>query len=245
MKTDSDGIHIYHEDICKSHQDFDSKHLDNLYSAENRLFWSIARKEYILGRFNTYVPRSSDVIEIGAGTGNVSRMLLSEGFSNISVGEMHLNGLKYAKTYGIENCYQFDLLRSPFSSRFDTVCMFDVLEHIENDNLALRNCHKMLRAGGCVIITVPSHMLLWNRSDRVVGHKRRYSKSELKDKMLAAGFEIVEINYFFILLTPFLLLRKLLDLDDGSEVRNDEKFKHMHLNKFLNKVLLGISRLEH
>ena len=82
------------------------------------------------------------IIEIGTGTGNVSRYLQNNGYKNISVGEMHLSGLKYAKDYGIKECYQFNLLDTPFEDEFDAVCMFDVLEHIKKDDLALQNVNK-------------------------------------------------------------------------------------------------------
>ncbi|OEF06212.1 class I SAM-dependent methyltransferase [Vibrio genomosp. F10] len=239
-----DGIEIHHPDISDNHQDFDAKHLDNLFLAENRLFWSIIRKEFLLSKFNQYLEKDNEIIEIGAGTGDVSRSLLKDGYTNISVGEMHVNGLKYAKTYGIERCYQFDLLRSPFSNKFETVCMFDVLEHIDDDELALFNSFQMLKDNGHVIITVPAHMWLWNRSDRVVGHKRRYTKDELEKKLEKCGFKIVESRYFFIFITPLLLLRRFIDVDNNSPVENDEKCKYLNLNNFINKALLFISRVD-
>lgn len=241
---DIDGIKVYNPEISDEHVDFNAKHLDNLYKAENNLFWSIIRKEYILEKFKKYIDKNLSIIEIGAGTGDVSRSLLSNGYNNIAVGEMHLNGLKYAKTYGIKECYQFDLLETPFEDKFDVVCMFDVLEHIENDLLALEQSYKMLKDNGHIIVTVPAHIWLWNRSDRIVGHKRRYIKDELKEKIEKVGFEIVEINYFFIFITPLLYIRKLLDYDDGSDIENKETFKHLELNVIINKLLLFISRLE-
>jgi 2-polyprenyl-3-methyl-5-hydroxy-6-metoxy-1,4-benzoquinol methylase len=239
-----DGIEIHHPDISEEHQDFDAKHLDNLYQAENCLFWSIVRKEFLLSKFSNYLKRDANIIEIGAGTGDVSRTLLSAGYSNIAVGEMHLNGLRYAKTYGIERCYQFDLLRTPFENKFEAVCMFDVLEHIEDDELALKSSFKMLERNGYIVITVPAHMWLWNRSDRVVGHKKRYTKTQLISLLSESGFEVLEARYFFILITPLLFLRRLIDFDNASPVQDDEKCKHLHLPSIINKALLLLSRFE-
>jgi len=244
MIKEIDGIKIYNPEIDNDHEDFDAKHLDNLYEAENKLFWSIFRKEYILEKFEKFVNKNSKIIEIGAGTGNVSRYLMKNGYKNISVGEMHLNGLRYAKTYGIDNCYQFDLLKTPFENEYDIVSMFDVLEHIEDDILALEQCYKMIKNDGFVVITVPAHMWLWNRSDRVVGHKRRYSKEELQQKVESVGFKTIEVKYFFILITPLLFIRKLLDNDDGSETIKDEKFKHLNLSKVVNNMLSFICNIE-
>lgn len=242
--SEAEGIKIYNPEISNEHEDFDAKHLDNVHKAENKLFWSIVRKEYILEKFKKYIDTRLSIIEIGAGTGDVSRALMSNNYNNISVGEMHLNGLKYAQTYGIKECYQFDLLKSPFENKFDVVCMFDVLEHIEDDISALGQSYKMLKENGYMIITVPAHMWLWNRSDRTVGHKRRYTKEELKKKMENSGFEMVEISYFFILITPLLYIRKLLDKDDTSSIKSNETFKYLELNSIVNDVLLFLSRVE-
>jgi len=143
-----DGIKIFHKNIDDDHKDYNSKGLDKLYGQEEKHFWFIARKEFILKNFQKYINKNSKIIEIGAGTGNVSRYLQKNGYENISVGEMHLNGLKYAQSYGLKELYQFDLLDTPFENEFDVVCMFDVLEHIENDKKALDNVFKMLMGGG-------------------------------------------------------------------------------------------------
>ena len=142
-----DGIKIFDE-VDENHCDYNAKGLDNLYAQEEKHFWFIARKEFILQNFKKYIKKNDKIIEIGAGTGNVSRYIKNNGYKNISVGEMHLNGLKYAKSYGMEDCYQFNLLDTPFENEFDVVSMFDVLEHIEDDSLALMNVYKSLNGGG-------------------------------------------------------------------------------------------------
>ena len=142
-----ESIKVFYE-ANENHGDYNAKGLDNLYSAENRHFWFIARKEFILQKMKKYIEKDEKIIEIGAGTGNVARFLMKNGYSNMCVGEMHLNGLKYAKEYGINECYQLNLLDMPFRDEFDAVCMFDVLEHIEDDDFALQNIRKSLNRGG-------------------------------------------------------------------------------------------------
>lgn len=241
---EENGIKLFHEDIEITHADYNAKSLDNLFSAENKHFWFLARKEYIYQNMNKIIDHRSRMIEIGAGTGNVSRYLKSKGYSNISVGEMHCNGLKYAKSYGIEECYQFDLLRSPFADEFNAVCMFDVLEHIEEDKKALQNANKMLKDNGHIILTVPAHMWLWNRADKTAGHKHRYNRSELVAKLEAAGFEIVKAKYFFISIVPLLLLRRFVNKDNNMLVKKEERSKDIVINNSINKILLTVSRIE-
>ena len=237
-----DDIKVF-DKVEENHSDYNAKGLDNLYKAENKHFWFIARKEFILQNLKKHINKNAKIIEIGAGTGNVSRYFMQNGYEN-AVGEMHFNGLKYAKSYGIKDCYQFNLLNIPFEKEFDVVCMFDVLEHIEDDNLALQNIHKALNGGGKIVLTVPAHMWLWNRDDRIGGHKRRYTKKELKEKLEKNGFKVINIRYFFIGITPLLYLRTILNKDDGSEVKENELNKEISMNSILNSVLLFVSRLE-
>lgn len=238
------GIKIFHENQEESHDDYNAKGLDNLYKQEEKHFWFIARKEFILQNIQEYVNKKEKLIEIGAGTGNVAKYFQKNGYENISVGEMHLNGLKYAQSYGIEECYQFDLLNTPFENEFNAVCMFDVLEHIPNDNMALQNVHKMLTKEGKIVLTVPSHMWLWNRDDAIAGHKIRYIKKELVKKLEQNNFEVLTARYFFISITPLLFLRRVLNKDDGSQVKEEEYNNEICMNSVLSNILLFISRIE-
>jgi 2-polyprenyl-3-methyl-5-hydroxy-6-metoxy-1,4-benzoquinol methylase len=239
-----DGIKVFHENIDDNHSDYNAKGLDNLYSQEEKHFWFIARKEFILQSLKPHVDANDKIIEIGAGTGNVARYLQKNGYENISVGEMHLNGLRYAQSYGMSECYQFDLLDAPFENEFDTVCLFDVLEHIPNDVSALQNVNKMLKENGNIVLSIPAHMWLWNRDDAIAGHKIRYTKKELVQKLENNGFEVLNARYFFISITPLLLLRRFLNKDNAAEVRSSEHSKDISMNPLLSKVLLCVSRIE-
>lgn len=239
-----DMVKVFHENTDENNSDYNAKGLDNLYAQEEKHFWFLARKEYILQNFRKYIDKSSKVIVIGAGTGNVARYLEQNKYKNISVGEMHLNGLKYAQSYGMKDCYQFDLLNTPFENEFDTVCMFDVLEHIEEDTKALNQVSKMLNRGGDIVLTVPSHKWLWNRDDAIAGHKIRYTKKQLVEKLEQNGFEIVTARYFFMSITPLLYLRTILNKDDKSEIKEREFNNDISMNPVLSNILLIISKIE-
>ncbi len=239
-----DNIKIFDRDIVENHADYNAQGLDNLYALEEKHFWFTIRKEYIFQIIKQFIPMSEKIIEIGAGTGNVSRYLQSNGYKNISVREMHLSGLKYAKSYGIKKCYQFNLLDTPFDDEFDAVCMFDVLEHIKEDDFALQNVNKSLNRKGKIVLTVPSHMWLWSRDDAVAGHKTRYTKKELINKLEDNGFEIIKARYFFISIIPLLFLRTILKRDDKSEVKEIEFSNNISMNSLLSDVLLFILRVE-
>ena len=132
----------------------------------------------------------------------------------------------------------------PFEEEFDSVCMFDVLEHIENDDLALSKVYKSLNKDGAIVLTVPSHMWLWNRDDTIGCHKIRYTKEKLIKKLESNGFKILKAKYFFISIIPLLWLRTILNKDDASNVKEEEYNKNISINHMVNNVLLFISRVE-
>jgi 2-polyprenyl-3-methyl-5-hydroxy-6-metoxy-1,4-benzoquinol methylase len=237
-------VFVFDDDVSENHPDYFSDGLDGHIERENEHFWFVARKEFLLSRFKKYIDIQSRGIDIGAGTGNVTAYFMVNGFNNICIGEMHSNGLEYARGYGIKELYQFDILKNTFDDEFEFVCLFDILEHMKDENLVLHNVYRMLHKGsGKIIITVPAHQWLWSLYDRVAHHKRRYTKKDLIEKLEKNGFEIIEMKHFFILITPLLLLRRIFKADKGGNYtgyRAEDSIK----NHFMNKILLGLCRIE-
>lgn len=208
--------------------------IEKIRKAENKHFWFQSRRELILKNFNKFVKKEGESIEIGSGTGSIARMLKDNGF-NMSIGEIHFDGINYAKMNNDQemNIYQFDITRNPFKNHFDTVGIFDVLEHIENDNFAIDNIKSMLKPNGILMLTVPAHMMLWCEDDNISNHFRRYNLNALKEMLTEKGFDILFATNFFISILPLLYLRT--------------KFKassSITINPILNIILLSICRIE-
>lgn len=238
-----DGIARYIDDIKTDHDDYHASGLDNLHKIEANHFWFVHRRKVIENLFKRFINTKQKIIEVGAGTGSVSRALLDSGYK-VAVGELHLSGLYYAKSYGIKDIYQFDIYKPPFVSEFDAVGMFDVLEHLENDTMVLSNVAKILRPKGRVILTVPAHSWLWNRDDKIAGHKCRYTKRQLISVVEKAGFKVLEARYFFVFILPLLWLRTKVNRDDGSAVKDEEYDIDLTVNSVINKCLLALCVIE-
>jgi len=102
-----------------------------------------------------------------------------------------------------------DARKIPFEEEFDVIGLFDVIEHIEEDDLVLSQVNSALKSNGVVIITVPQHMCLWSAADEYACHIRRYSKYEIEQKITNAGFEILRSTSFVTLLLPALFLSRM------------------------------------
>ena len=75
---------------------------------------------------------------------------------------------------------QMDILNCPFKEeQFDVVIALNVLEHIKDDHLAMKNIYKMLKPNGIVIIEVPAGPNLYDVYDSYLMHFRRYSKNQI------------------------------------------------------------------
>lgn len=148
-------------------------------------------------------------LELGAGTGTMTRLFLDRGFSGIcfdvsedSLAILSKNLEDYRDTVATSSeLAYFD------PETFDYIFAFEVLEHIDKDLNALESWTKKLKPGGRVLLSVPAHQRKYSEEDQFVGHVRRYEKEQLRQLMTAAGYEHVLIySYGFPLgnVTGFL-----------------------------------------
>ena len=79
--------------------------------------------------------------------------------------------------------------------RFDSAVSINVLEHVENDEVALSNIYKSLKPGGILVVFVPAFQILYGKTDRAIGHYRRYSKRDLRGKLARADFQVIKMRY--------------------------------------------------
>lgn len=224
--------------------DYDPKSFELLHEAESRHFWFDARRRRIMKYVAPLVANTAKVLEVGAGTGYVAEGFVQRGYTSYALGDMFSEALHYTHTTlpQVPAC-QFDVFNPPFRADFDAVFLFDVIEHLDHDDIALQSVASMLRPGGRVAITVPAHQWLWHADDRSGGHKRRYSRSVLTARLQEAGFEVEQARYFFTLLLPFLFVRRLLSPDRGENDRPVSS-DFLKVGGLSNPVFKAICRVE-
>jgi len=172
---------------------------------------------WILDEIRPYLGRS--VVEVGAGTGGFSQLLLNEHPKFLTLVEpsemfIQLVANVNSKTTAVEfhqsifaDIYM-DIARrlSP-----DSILYINVLEHIERDLDELKLVHDCLAPGGRVLIFVPALRQLYGNFDRNIGHYRRYSRRDLVQKVAGAGFEILTAKYFdFTGILPWFIKYRIL-----------------------------------
>ena len=103
---------------------------------------------------------------------------------------------------------------------FDLFTSFDVLEHIQDDNKFLYGIHKFIKKDSFVLVTVPAYQFLWSSLDEVLGHKRRYNRSELISKFEHKGFNVLKASYFNTILSPIFFLVRLFQKLRNKKMQN-------------------------
>jgi len=145
----------------------------------------------------------ASVMEIGAGIGNITRFLVprTKRYLASDINPEHLARLsaRFQHRPNVE-VVPIDLANpecfSRFSKSVDSVVCLNVVEHVENDLVALENIHSVLRPGGRAAILVPHDQRIFGTLDTALGHFRRYSEADLRQKMEQAGLSVEKIIMF-------------------------------------------------
>jgi SAM-dependent methyltransferase len=207
--------------------------LERLMSARNYNRWLIDRLQRWVGR---------RVLEIGAGLGSMSEFILDRERVVLSDTDPYYLARLRARFAGRPNV-RITKLRLPeadgslAAERLDTVICLNVLEHVPADLASLAAMRALLKAGGRLVLLVPSLPSLYGTLDEALGHVRRYTPAELRRKFPDAGFRLLHLEYFNLAgipgwwLTGRVLKRRLIPA--GSLSLYDALVPLFRLERFL------------
>lgn len=155
--------------------------------------------------YNTIAPFcSGKIIELGSGIGNISTFFIRDK-KDIILSDLRDNYRQYLRDkfhLSEPNVRSVDMVHENFDKeyadligQFDTVFALNVVEHIEDHHLAMRNAAKLLKKNGNLIILVPAYPWLYNAFDRELGHYRRFTKKTLS-LFIPNNVELLQMSYF-------------------------------------------------
>jgi SAM-dependent methyltransferase len=183
---------------------------------QDRHFWYRGRHRFLLHSVHRQLaacpPRR--MIDLGGGCGGWVSYMAARGrvpLTELALADSSADALRMAAEIlpPGASTYQVDLLALPWSERWDVAFLLDVLEHIPEQEEALRQVHRSLAPGGLLFVTVPALRLFWSWNDEAVHHVRRYARSEFPRLAAATGFELVDARYFMFFLSPLLLASRV------------------------------------
>jgi SAM-dependent methyltransferase len=148
------------------------------------------------------------ILEVGSGLGTFSEHIIQRfPESSVTLSDVSPTYVKnLEEKFGSDkvDAYQLDLNNSEdfkkiSHKKFDSIIAINVLEHIEDDMLALKQLHDLLNENGTLAILVPANKFLYNVIDKSIGHWRRYTKDEIRTKVKESSFSIDRVFSFNIL----------------------------------------------
>jgi SAM-dependent methyltransferase len=189
------------------------------FGAEDDLECLAASKyffEWVLEEFEPYL--QGDVLEVGAGTGTITRKLMERGAATSVVSLEPADNLfatldAYAALAERVTARKgkLDDLADELQSAFDAVLYVNVLEHIADDRREIQLAAGSLRPGGSLLVFGPALEVLYSQLDHKAGHYRRYSLRQLRTIVEEAGLRVVSLRYFDVLgLLPYLVVYRWL-----------------------------------
>ncbi len=174
---------------------------------EKSHWWFIGRRRIFTGllRRTRYRPPIGRVLDLGCGAGEMLDPLAE--FGQVVALDASKVALDFCRERGAAAPVGGDAMKLPFRAGVATLAaLVDAIEHLPNDEAALREAHRVLVPGGTLLVTVPAYELLYSDNDRVAHHLRRYTARELHDKVARAGFTAVWTTYYNTALLPFITL---------------------------------------
>ena len=199
--------------------------------------------QWIFEQFRPFIGQR--VLDVGCAIGNITQFYLDrEHVVGVDVVEEFVTEIR--RRFGDRANFRAELfdiadpaVLSLANERIDTVVCINVLEHVENDALALDHIREILVPGGRLLLLVPAFAFLFGTMDEADHHYRRYRKPLLEQRLSRAGFRVEMMRYMNVLgMAGWFLNGKILK-------RQVISTSHYSLYNRLVPLLSRLERLAH
>jgi SAM-dependent methyltransferase len=204
-------------------------------AATQQVHWWFAGRRVILDHLlkSLRLPPESRILEVGCGTGgNIAVLRKFGSVTAVELDSFARDHVRAAMKIEVASGSLPDDL--PYADRkFDVICLFDVLEHVDREQEALSILRERLAPQGLLIITVPAYQWLYSSHDVQHHHYRRYTARQLRAVAEAAGLRPTRVGYYNTLLFPLALIRRLAEKLLDLHPADDSVLPGSFLNRFL------------
>jgi SAM-dependent methyltransferase len=172
-------------------------------------FWVRRRFDVFRRLAGRLIVSAREIAEIGCGHG-LLQLQIEEAYgrevTGFDLNEFALNqNLSRLSTIC---CYDIHQKDPALQERYDLILLFDVLEHIADEDRFLAAVIFHLAPGGKLVMNVPAGQWAYSVYDGAAGHVRRYSSGSLREAAERNNLEVAGWSYWGLPLVPALMLRK-------------------------------------
>ena len=189
-----------------------------MYRQEERHWWYAGMRRISAALLDRYAtpgdrgPTRLEILDAGCGSGGMSRFL--ERYGRVTGLDLAPEAIDLARDRGVPRLARGSVSALPFrTASFDLVTSFDVLYHlaVEDDRTAFAELRRVLRPGGIVLVRLPAYNWIRGDHDRAVHTRHRYTRAELTERLLLAGFHVEHASYANSILFPLAPAKRLLE----------------------------------
>lgn len=181
-----------------------------LAQSDQTSWWIRGRRALVAAVLQAMRRRPTGLVgDLGCGAGGMYDAV--RGFGQVVGIDVSPLAIRVCRSKGYRWLAVGSLERLPLGREsLDLAMVTDVLEHVEDDDRVVRECQRVVKPGGILLVTVPALRWLYSEHDTALGHYRRYSHDDLRRLFSRGGFEIERITYFNMLLLPLATVVRLL-----------------------------------
>lgn len=210
------------------------------HELETNNWWFTSRRDMITRLVNKN-PKKSRILDIGCSSGELIKELKKKGYKKVTGIDISEQAIKECQRKKIRNIYLMNAEKITLKKRFDIIIASDVLEHIKNDEKAIKEWEKKLTKKGKIICFVPAFKQLWSRLDEENKHHKRYTLKELTKKFKKQGFKINKKSYWNCSLFIPSLITKIISRITKKE---NQLFKPTRtINKILETIIKNENKI--
>jgi len=207
-------------------------------------FWTRRRFEVLQKSAGGLITNAREIAEIGCGHGLLQLQIEDTYDREVTGFDLNQIALKQnVSRRSAINCYDIYHRNPGLAGKFDLIFLFDILEHIADEDGFLSAALFHLAPGGKLAVNVPAGMWAYSTFDAAVGHVRRYSIASLRETAKRSGLAVKQWTYWGLPLVPMLVLRKFWLLGQHDKDKIISKGFDSR-GKFINNLVGAVSRCE-
>lgn len=212
---------------------------------DDTLWWTVGRRSMLTNLLELAAAQRTikTIVEIGCGSGG-DLALLSR-YGKVTGVERSKQLAGRARNRGIaEEIIEVDFFDLSAREPADLYCLFDVLEHIEDDGEFIDRLARQAGPGHLLLLSVPACPSLYSQHDAILHHYRRYSGRQLVSLLEANGYEVIRSTYFVLLLLPMVAISRLQEKLLSAIGRAPREIRTGEVPGWLNTLLTGVLHFE-